>query len=273
MNSVQNYNYSASGQIANGLAGSGPIDTDPAFIKLVDAAWFSIQEFGNDPTDATTMAMMNNVNALNIYFQSHTPGPNDPLAQAILNDLNATLYPGTTLAQACINTSPNFAANIQYFENNTTAVSKFYYDLNNVGNSFSNQNDSTTAQDMQYLDSEIQLYNWYMNQAHPDPKQLNSILENIAYDVNKFNSDSASDTDGYIVAFRNFINTPLSSAPGSPTLQELCANVVSGGSNPSSDALNALSTALKGLGEASGNGGGELRAYLEHAISYEKFLN
>ena len=78
----------------------GSIDNCPEFQQLANAVWEVIQSFIKNPSDINTLLVMQDVNALNVYFAlSGAPGPSSiPLAFAIYSEFSTPLFdPFSTL--------------------------------------------------------------------------------------------------------------------------------------------------------------------------------
>lgn len=278
MNSVGNYNSSSYYAMLNSpdSPGSGPVDTNPAFIKLVDAAWFALYEFNQNPTDATTQAMMTAVSNLDAFLKQNPPGPNDPGATAILNDLNNAVFPGgPTIAQICATSpsDPNYAQDVAWFEKNgSTALNSLTNDTHSFGSSYSDQGDQAIQNDMQQLDLDLQIFEELQNSSNPDPNEVYYTMMNIANLINKLNTDlQAAEggkgvSDGYLSALETFLNTPVT--VGGQSLESLATALIAPPGPPSQQAYTSFLTALQTLGEKSG-GNDMLRNLLEKVYSEE----
>jgi hypothetical protein len=257
---------------------SGKIDTDPEFVQDVDAAWEAIDQYrnhppGTPPSDATVQALMRAINTLNTYLASHGPidKSTDPKAAAIVNLLNQPLSPhgDDTLASICQDYgTANNATTVHWFEQFTSGSDPFsnlYSAFSSIGSQRSDQNNTTVKADFDALQSDLSLYNNLISQnPPPSEQQIEHALQRLMADVKNLHDDAINSnppvSDGYLKTILTLVDTPISTAPGSPTLLQLAS--------ASTLDFTAIKNAMSALGET-GKSGGDLTKLLIETKKYE----
>lgn len=221
-------------------------DTDPNFIKLVDAAWEAMQQYKSNPSALNTEVVMQDVNALGAYFNGTAPDSSTQ-AYKVWKALQAPIdLSGTTLLQGCqeYNDATKVAAAVNYFMSTGGASintsSALYEALNPYGSQKGDQGKPIAA-DIQLLYKDLQLFN-EAQKGVSDPAAVAALAALVQADVKKVIADSSGVTDGYLTNIVTLLNTPT--AVGGSSLATL-AN----GSDPTK-----FLAALQAVGESGGSG-------------------
>lgn len=247
-------------QIHNAALGSTvDPDTDPTFIKLVDAAWEAMQQYQSDPSALNTQVVMQDVNALGVYFNGTAPDSSTQ-AYKVWQALQAPIdISGTTLLQGCqeFTDKTKIAAAVTFFMSTGGACinksSALYAALNPYG---SEKGDSgkPIAADIQTLYKDLDLFN--QAQAMGDPAAAAALAPLVAADIKKVIADSSGVTDGYLTNIVTLLNT--ATTVGGSSLATLAA-----GSDPA-----AFLAALQSVGETGGSSG-DLSSMIKNSCSNE----
>ncbi len=247
-------------QVRNEALASGVNpDSDPAFIKLVDAAWEAMQQYQADPSALNTQVVMQDVNALGTYFNGTAPDSSTQ-AYKVWQALQAPIdISGTTLLQGCqeYTDKTKVAAAVNFFMSTTggALINKsgaLYAALNPYGSQKS-ESGKPIAADIQALYADLDLFN--KAQAMGDSAAAAVLAPLVAADIKKVIADSSGVTDGYLTNIVTLLNT--ATTVGGSSLATLAA-----GADPA-----AFLAALQSVGESGGSG--DLSSMIKNSCSNE----
>jgi len=262
----------SSNRVGSALNGS-TYDTTAAFEDVADAAYEAayIMNAHQPPSAGAVMNYMKALNNLNAYLTKNPPTSDSVVGAQLLKDLNTSLFPGSTLAQACA--VPLLQANVDFIKGNSqsSVISGFLSDAYNADNSTIDNGSVTTQNDIWNIQQYLAAYNTAVNRTPPDPQAVNTAMDNFANAIAQFSKDTPAGgfDDGFLTVLTSQLATPCDTVGGT-SLLAICQALVASPSDPT--ALANMQAALQNMGE-NASGGGDLSALFSKSYSEEPWTH
>ena len=221
-----------------------------ALEQLVDAAWEAQSLYGQNPDDMNMKDLMQTINALNKYFGG--TAPTDPTALAMYNAINNTVgNTGKTLAELSseYGTANSAAAVTTLEQDGSSAFSNLSSAIDGfTTNPHGDSTNKTISTDINNLQSDLETYNYAMQEGNVNPSTIQQLLKDVAADIANFSKDakSAGISDGFLTQVETFLGTSGSATAPDSLLALATAQPFDS---------TAFANALKNIGEGTSSGG------------------